>query len=192
VVARTPATLTPEEYLVIERQTETRSEYVSGYLRSIHGSTLSHARIAGNTLAELLKQVCGTNWEVLGQAIRVHVPSRQFYGYPDVVCTRRSFPNDPDDFLADATLIIEVLSPSTKNYDRGEKFEYYRSLPSFAEYLLVHQDRICAEHYAKQPDNTWIYREHTRPDETIQLQSINCSLTLDSVYERVVFTPDRS
>lgn len=87
----------------------------------------------------------------------------------------------------DATAIIEVLSPSTRNFDRGEKFRYCRALLSFAEYLLLAQDAPRAEHHSRQPDGSWLFREFTDPSDVIELKSIGCRLTLKSPYERVVF-----
>jgi Uma2 family endonuclease len=93
------------------------------------------------------------------------------------------------DVLIDATVIAEVLSPSTKNYDRGEKFRVYRSLPSFAEYLLLEQDRIGCEHWTRQPDGSWLLREFTDPLKSIELKSIGCNIQLGSLYDRVNFEP---
>jgi len=87
--------------------------------------------------------------------------------------------------MVDATLIIEVLSPSTKNYDRGEKFRFYRALPSFREYLLLAQSEVRAEHHVRQADGAWLMREYTSLSDEINLPSIGCSLRLQDVYERV-------
>ncbi len=91
------------------------------------------------------------------------------------------------DTLTDATFIIEVLSPATKNYDRSEKFRFYRSLPSFSEYLLLAQDEMRAELHTRQSDRSWLFREFTGPDDEIELKSIGCRLQLQALYKRVEF-----
>ncbi len=89
--------------------------------------------------------------------------------------------------MVDATVIVEVLSPATKNYDRGDKFASYRALPSFREYLLLAQDRVHAEHHVRQPDGAWLMREYSSPSDEIKMSSIGCRLRLEDVYERVDF-----
>jgi Uma2 family endonuclease len=84
-------------------------------------------------------------------------------------------------------VVVEVLSPSTKKYDNGEKFRFYRSLPSFSEYLLLAQDEVRAERHVRQPDGSWILREFTNPADEIELKSIGCRLPLQSLYERLEF-----
>ncbi len=93
------------------------------------------------------------------------------------------------DTLIDATLILEIVSPATKGYDIGEKFFYYRSLPSFREYLLLWQDCIRAEHHVRLPDGDWKLYEFAGADCVIELNSIGCKLELGSLYERVTFDP---
>jgi Uma2 family endonuclease len=113
----------------------------------------------------------------------------RIFTYPDVVvtCGPDQFLDGRGDTLTDATLIVEVLSPSTRGYDRGEKFVFYRSLPSFAEYLLLSQDTVLTEHYSKQPDGAWLLREFKSPSDEIELTSSGCRLTLGPLYDRVEF-----
>ena len=92
--------------------------------------------------------------------------------------------------ITDATVIVEVLSPSTKNYDRSEKFDFYRSLPSFAEYLLLAQDAMRAERRTHLPDGSWLFREFTAPTDIIELKSIGCRLELQTLYERDQFASE--
>jgi Uma2 family endonuclease len=91
------------------------------------------------------------------------------------------------DTVTDATVIVEALSPATRNYDRGEKFRYYHGLPSFAEYLPIAQDEIRAEHHVRQPDGSWLFREFTGSEAVVELSSIGCRLILGSLNERVDF-----
>jgi len=109
------------------------------------------------------------------------------YTYADILvtCGSQQFLDERRDTVTDATLIIEVLSPSTSNYDRAEKFEDYRSLPSFAEYLLIRQDRIGVEHHTRQADGTWLMREYIDLPEEVECASVGCRLSLSRLYARV-------
>ncbi len=106
--------------------------------------------------------------------------------YPDVVvyCEPAKFLDGDRDTLVDATVIVEVLSRSTRNYDRGEKFRFYRGLPSFSEYVLLAQDTIRAEHHIRQQDGSWLFREFYGPEAVVELTSIGCQLRLGELYRK--------
>ena len=97
-----------------------------------------------------------------------------------------------NDTVTDATVIAEVLSPSTRSWDLGQKFEYYRTLPSLAEYLLVEQKAIRASHYVRQPDGSWLLRDLGGPDAVIEFRSVGCKVNLGELYERVEIVPDEA
>jgi Uma2 family endonuclease len=181
--------LTPEQYLEIERAAETRSEYIGGQMYAISGGTLNHARIAANALSRLNEQLRGEPCEAVGSDLRLYSEQFGFYTYPDIVitCGQVKLQDRHNDTIMDATAIVEILSPSTKNYDRGEKFRFYRALPSFSEYVVLSQDAIRAEHHVRQPDGSWLFREFNSPESELELNSIGCRLNLGSLYERVVF-----
>jgi Uma2 family endonuclease len=186
---RPAAYLTPEQYLEIERQAEFRSEYLHGQMYAMSGGTPNHARIVANTLSSLLEQLRGRPCEPVANDLRLYSAREKVYTYPDIVvtCGPVEFQDKHRDTIVDATVIIEVLSPSTRNYDRGEKFRFYRSLPSFSEYLLLAQDTMRAEHHVRQPDGSWLFREFTTPSDILELKSIGCCLRPELLYERVVF-----
>ena len=147
-------------------------------------ATGSEVEIALDTAAELEAQGFGADV--------VSMPCMELFAAQDAAYRADLLPADTlkvsieaGATLADATLIIEVLSPSTQSYDRGEKFLYYRGLPSFAEYLLLSQDAIRAEHHTRQPDGSWLLREISDPGAILQLTSIGCQLPLAELYERV-------
>jgi Uma2 family endonuclease len=179
--------LTPEQYLEIERAAETRSEYLAGSMYAMSGASRNHSDIVVATGSLLYTQLRGRDCKVAITDLRLSVMAHRLFTYPDifVTCGPDLFFDDRTDTLLDATVIIEVLSPSTKNYDRGEKFRFYRALPSFCEYLLLAQDQMRAEHHVRQPDGSWLMREYFSPSDEIQLTAIGCSLLLKSVYERV-------
>jgi Uma2 family endonuclease len=183
--------LTLEQYLEIERKAEFRSEYINGEMFAMSGGTPNHARIVLNTARRLAEQLDGHACEAFDGDLRLYSAKYNFFTYPDVLvtCGPHHLLDARRDTLTDATVVVEVLSPSTSNYDRGEKFRFYRSLPSFSEYLLLAQDEIRAEHHVRQPDASWLFREFTCPADEIELNSIGCRLHLQTLYERVEFEP---
>jgi Uma2 family endonuclease len=149
--------LTPEQYLELERAAETRSEYLAGSIYAMAGASLSHALVVSNAGFSLYSQLRGRDCTAFSSELRLFVPQYNLITYPDIFVSCRPFDvlDSRKDTLTDATCIIEVLSPSTKNYDRGEKFRFYRALPSFREYLVLAQDEVRAEHHSHQPDGAW-------------------------------------
>jgi Uma2 family endonuclease len=181
--------LTPEQYLEIERKAEFRSEYINGEMFAMAGGTRNHGKIAAHTLKKLVEQLSGSACDATGSDTRVYSVQYSVLTYPDVVvtCGPDKLLDGRRDTLTDATVIVEVLCPATKAYDRGEKFRIYRSLSSFSDYLLLAQDEMRAEHYGRQTDGSWLFREFTEPGDVIELKSINCRLQLRSLYERAEF-----
>lgn len=178
-----------EEYLKLERSAETRSEYLQGTVVAMSGASRKHTRIAAAVLYHLYAQLRDRPCEPAASDLRLYIEKHRVLTYPDVVvtCPPDVYLDSQKDTLADATLIVEVLSPSTQNYDRSEKFRYYRALPSFAQYLLLSQDAIQAELHTRQPDGSWLFREFNGPDAVLELTAINCTLPLGPLYERVDF-----
>lgn len=179
--------ITPEEYLALERQAEYKSEYCDGEIFAMTGASRKHNLLAlsigGKLYAQLLERPC----EVYSGDMRVHVPASGLYTYPDVVvvCGEPRFEGDDVDTLLNPTLVVEVLSKSTARYDRTNKFTDYRSISSFAEYLLVAQDEYRVEQYAKQDGGQWLLTEYRSLEDVIRLDSIRCSLLLKEIYDKV-------
>jgi Uma2 family endonuclease len=134
-------------------------------------------------------QLHGKECEEVTTDLRLAVREHRLITYPNVfvTCGSDRFIDSRKDTMADATVIIEVALPSTRNYDRREKFRYYRALPSFREYVLFARNEIHAEHHVRQPDESWLMREYCSPSDEIHLDSIGCRLLLADVYERVEF-----
>jgi len=179
--------LTPEEYLAIERKAKYKSEYFNGEMFAMSGASPSHVLIVTNVVAELRGQLKQRPCTVYSTDLRLRVSPTGLYTYPDivVVCGPPQFADNQKDMLVNPTLIVEVLSDSTKDYDRGEKFEHYRSLASFNEYLLIAQDRCHVERFVRQPDNRWLLSETNQIEDSIRLSSIDCKLALTEVYDKV-------
>ncbi|MGE0825899.1 MAG: Uma2 family endonuclease [Candidatus Binatia bacterium] len=180
---------TPEEYLALERQADHKSEYYAGEIFAMSGASETHNLIAGNIFASLHAQFRGRPCRVYMSDMRVKVSPTGLYTYPDVVavCGERQFDDVQNDTLLNPTVIIEVLSPSTEAYDRGNKAVQYRQLPSLAEHVLVSQERRHVEHYVRQPDGQWLFSEASEADAQIELPSLNASLVLAEIYENVSF-----
>ncbi|MBT9586107.1 Uma2 family endonuclease [bacterium] len=177
-----------EEYLSLEETATCKSEFFNGEIFSMSGGSLEHNRLSRNVLGELYVALKGKKCEVLPSDIRLHMRVHQVFTYPDllVVCGKPRLLRNRRDTVTDATLIVEVLSPSTQDYDRTEKFRIYRSLPSFQEYLLVSQDAVRLEQHRRQAPAQWLMTEHTALDQQISLTSINVSLSLRSIYAGVL------
>lgn len=180
-----------DEYLSLEESASVRSEFCNGEIFSMSGGSLEHNRLVRNLLGELYIALKGKKCEVLPSDIRLHMPEHQVFTYPDllVVCGQPRLLKTRRDTVTDATLIVEVLSPSTQDYDRTEKFRIYRSLPSFQEYLLVSQEGIRLEQHSRQAPGQWLMTEHTVPDSDIDLTSIEVRISLRSVYAGVLDLP---
>ena len=183
------AIFTPEEYLARERKALDKSEYRDGQIYTMPGASRKHNLITGNTLAELHVQLRNRVCEVYASDMRVKVSSTGTYTYPDVVvvCEEPQFEDSYFDTLLNPTVLIEVLSPSTAAYDRGEKFASYQKLDSLCEYVLISQDRVQVEYYLRQ-QQTWDLTEFHALSDVFQLVSIACELFLQAIYAKVQFS----
>jgi len=179
--------MSPEEYLAIERKVEQKSEYLHGTMVAMGGASERHNLIVTNISRELSLQMNRRLCKVYANDMRVKVNATGLYTYPDVValCGETRFDDQQRDTLVNPAVIVEVLSESTEAYDRGEKSENYRRLESLVEYLFVAQDRIHIDHYVRQGDNTWLLSEASAPGDAVKLSSIECSLLLSEVYDKV-------
>jgi len=187
VASQPKSSFTPEEYLELERKAECKSEYLNGEIFAMGGASPRHVLIVTNLVRELSSQLKNRPCSVFSTDLRVRFSPAGLYTYPDVVvlCGPPLYHDSRRDTLTNPTFIVEVLSRSTKDYDRGEKFEQYRAIESFKEYLLVAQDRPHIEHLVRQPNNTWVFSESSERDDTIPLQSLGCELKLAEVYDKV-------
>ena len=182
------AIFTPEEYLARERKALTKSEYRNGQIHAMPGASRKHNLITANTLVEIHIQLRNRVCEVYPSDMRVKVSPTGTYTYPDivVVCDEPLFEDSHFDTLLNPTVLIEVLSPSTAAYDRGEKFASYQKLDSLYEYVLISQDRVRVEHYLRQ-EQTWDLTEFHALSDVFQLTSIGCELSLQAIYAKVQF-----
>ena len=177
---------TPEEYIASERKAMVKSEYLKGQIIAMSGASLAHTRITTDIVTELNIQLRGGNCEVITNDMRVKTGPKGAYFYPDVIafCGDPQFEDNVFDTLLNPILVIEVLSPSTEMYDRGEKFSHYQELASLREYILVSQDRIRVEQY-RLLKTQWVETEYRRYEDVLPLVSIGCELPLQDIYRRV-------
>lgn len=179
--------ITPEQYLEVERRAETKHEYVAGQVVAMSGASRRHNLIVANLVGEILPQLKGRPCEVYPSDMRLHIPATGLYTYPDVtvVCGTPELEDEHFDMLLNPTVLIEVLSPSTEQWDRGRKAEHYRGIPSLQEYVLVSQDAPRIEQYRRQGEREWMLIDAIGTEERIELTSIGCGLALRDVYDRV-------
>ena len=183
--------LTPEEYLAKERKALTKSEYRDGQVHALPGASRKHNLIAVHITGELYIQLRTRSCEVYTNDMRVKVSSAGLYTYPDVVvvCDEPRFEDTHFDTLLNPTVLIEVLSPLTAAYDRGEKFASYQKLDSLCEYVLISQDSICVEHYLREGQE-WNLTEFRSLSDVFRLVSIGCELSLQAIYAKVQFSQE--
>jgi Uma2 family endonuclease len=178
---------TPDDYLSMERHAPSKSEYRVGEIFAMPGDSRWHILIVANVLRGFRRQLNSRSCTTYPSDMRVKVSLTGLYTYPDVtvVYDEAQFEDDQEDTLLNPRLIVEVLSKSTQDYDRGEKFEHYRKLESLREYVLIAQEKCHVEHFVRQPDDRWLLSETDNIQDTIQLLSINCSLALAEIYDQV-------
>ena len=186
--------ISDEEYLIMERVSPVKHEYFNGEIFQMAGSSEEHANISSNINASLHLQFRKRPCKTYQSDLRVHIPKTGLYTYPDVVvvCGKPQLLDDAYlDTLLNPVLIVEVLSPSTADYDKGAKFEHYRTIDSLQEYVLVWQDKKRLARYTKQTDGSWVLRDFIGEEAEIVLSSIDCSLTMDDIYDKVEFEAEQ-
>jgi Uma2 family endonuclease len=178
--------LTPEEYFVWEEQQEGKFESVEGEVFAMSHGTLNHARIGGKLTTVLNDRSDDLDWQVFNSDVRIKIPASERYVHADasVTCDERDW--ETPQFITHPCLIVEVLSPSTESYDRGDKFELYRRSTSLREYALVSADKIAIDLHRKDDLNRW-QSIYFRAGDTVELESINLTFPIERVYRGIEF-----
>ncbi len=176
--------VTPEQYLEFERAADTKHEYVFGEIVDMAGGSAMHNFLGINTSTALNIRLDSRKCKVFGSDLRVCVSWCDLITYPDVfvVCGPLQFVDQRTDTVTNPIFIVEVPSPSTKSYDRGEKSRLYRTLPSLAEYLLVDQTPVDVEHWRKLPNGNWELATIRDRSAVIHLESLGCDLPVEEIY----------
>ncbi|MDF0552863.1 Uma2 family endonuclease [Kamptonema sp. UHCC 0994] len=180
-------TYTAEEYLEAEINSQDRHEFINGEIVLMTGGTPNHNEITSILNAILRVSLKSKPYSIFASDQRLWVPQFNNYTYPDVMVVARpiELQSGRKDTITNPVLIAEVLSKSTKAYDRDEKFAGYRSIPSFQEYLLIDQYRVQVEQYSKTEANKWIFSEYSSIDDRLTLTSIPVEISLADLYENI-------
>jgi Uma2 family endonuclease len=176
------------DWLAAERASDRgRTEFLDGEVFAMAGGSETHNLIAGNVYGELRNAFKGRPCYVYTSDMKVRIESANLGAYPDVmaVCGERLFWDQRRDVIVNPMLIVEVLSESTEAYDRGDKFAYYRTIPSLSAYLLLSQRRMSAELFLRQGDGNWLLAAYSDPQDCIALPALDTRLPLAEVYDKV-------
>lgn len=182
---------TPEQYLELELGAETRSEYRNGEIVTMTGGTPTHNRMSGNLYIVLRLGLRSQPYEVFHVDQRLWIPEVSLYVYPDVMVLPKpvELQVGRTDTVVNPCFVAEVLSRSTQNYDRGDKFAAYRTIPGFQEYLLIDQYRVHVEHHVKTAAHQWLFSEYEDPAVVLSLETLGIQVQVAELYEGVVFEP---
>lgn len=185
---------TPEEYLELEVASETRNEYRNGVITPMAGGTPAHNRISGNLYIALSVAMRRKPYETFHTDQRLWIGDRNLYTYPGVMVNEKplQFQEGRSDTLVNPCFIAEVLSKSTQDYDRGEKFVAYRTINNFQEYLLIDQYSIHVEHYVKTAANQWLLSEYDDPNVMLSFRVFEFQIQIADLYENIEFLASKS
>ncbi|XZN96804.1 MAG: Uma2 family endonuclease [Microcoleus sp.] len=180
---------TPEEYLALEEAAEYKSEYLDGVIIPMTGGTTNHNRISLNMSIALRLALKGLDYDVFMGDVRLWLPKKRTYTYPDVMVIpgKPEYYNNRQDTVMNPQVIIEVLSKSTKAYDRSDKFKFYQTIPTFQEYILIDQSQVYIEQYCKLANKRWSYTQYDDEDTALVFSSFQVEVALADVYEKVDF-----
>jgi Uma2 family endonuclease len=187
---RQTQTYTPEEYLQLEAKAAYKSEYRDGEIVPITGGTTNHNEIALNLAATLKLSLRRQNYRVYIGDVRLWIPRYRQYTYPDVMVVQGQpiYTGSNATTITNPQIIVEVLSPSTQNYDQGDKFMYYRSIPEMQEYILIDQNQFYVMQHSKTPEGKWLMSEYEGHEAVLTLSAIEFQIPLSDLYEGVDFS----
>ena len=180
---------TPEEYLALEETSEDKNEYRQGEIIPMVGATTNHNQIAGNFYRRFPLTINNQDYYTYMETVRLWLSDYSIYTYPDVMVIQGQplYQGNSQSNVINPLIIVEVLSNSTQAYDRGDKFKFYRSLPTFQEYILIEQSSYSVERYYKQKDDQWLIDFVTGENAVLQLLSVDWQISFQDLYQRVNF-----
>lgn len=178
-----------EEYLETERAAFEKHEYYQGEIFAMSGASLKHNKIFVNFLGELQNRLKGKSCRPYGSDLRIHIPKNTLFTYPDIsiFCNEPNLLDDKFDTATNPSVIIELLSKSTRNYDKGEKFTLYRDIDSLHEYILIDTEKIYVEKHIRNADNSWQLTDYKSIENSFSISTIQLSFMLKDVYEGISF-----
>ena len=187
VVAYGKTKFTIEEYLAFEDASQEKHEYYQGEIFAMSGSKVTHNVIAGNLFSALKQSLKGKSCRPFNSDQRIYIAENSLFTYPDIsiICSDIITKDNDDWNILNPAVIIEVLSPSKKNYDKGEKFTLYRDIPSLKEYILVDSEKFHVEAFRINNNNHWELEEYKVISEALYVKTVDVSLALTDIYEGV-------
>lgn len=179
-----------EEYLELEEKSLEKNEYYQGEIFAMAGASFAHNQIVGNVMVDIGQFLRDKKCRIFPSDLKVHIESNSLFTYPDlsIIRGKPEFWNSRTDTILNPSVIIEVLSPATKDYDHGEKFTLYRNIPSLKEYILISSTEVRLEQYIKQAPNEWKFIEYQSAEEEITIPTISFSTLLQEFYRDVDFS----
>lgn len=177
------------EYLAVERNAFEKHEFYQGEVFAMSGASLKHNKIFSRIFGELASKLKGKNCMPFGSDLRIHIPKNTLYTYPDIsiVCGETECTDNFFDTVLNPSVIIELLSKSTRNYDKGEKFSLYRDIDSLQEYILIDTERINVEKHIRNHDNSWQLTEFKSLEDSFLINTVDLSIALNDIYEGISF-----
>ena len=178
-----------EEYLVLEETADEKHEYQDGEIVQMTGGTTDHNKIALNFASNLKFALKRKQYDIFIGDVKLWIPTSRQGTYPDVMLIKGEslYYGSGKTTVINPSLIVEVLSKSTQNYDQGDKFFYYRSIPQFEEYILVSQDQYYVMQFNKTQEGKWLLSEYMGVDSTLSLNSVEFQISFPELYENVIF-----
>lgn len=181
--------VTPEQYLEMERASQEKHEYYRGEIFAMSGASWKHNVIAKNMNTLVLPFLTKSPCNMFGSDLRIYIPENSLYTYPDfsIICGKPETPDEEKDNVTNPSVIIEILSKSTRDYDRGTQFHLYRSIKTLREYILIDSTSVCIEIYKWRPDNSWLLSEFKSLSDKFTISTIELTLFLKNVYQDIDF-----
>lgn len=180
-------TFAPAEYLAMETVAEYKSEYYNGEIFALAGGTPDHSLVAVNLTIELGTRLAAQPCRVFNSDMRLHIERSGLYTYPDVmvICGKIELVKNRNDTVTNPILLVEVLSESTHDYDRGAKFNFYKQIPTLREYVVVESENPHVECYQRTAGDQWLVEMYDDLDATVTLESVACEISLQRIYSKV-------
>jgi Uma2 family endonuclease len=181
--------ISAEQYLEMERASNEKHEYYKGEVFAMSGASLRHNIIAGNININIAPFLKGKGCRIYGSDLRIHIPENTLYTYPDfsIICGKAETTDTFTDNVTNPAVILEILSKSTRDYDRGTKFHLYRGIKTLKEYILIDSTSISVELFMRQEDNSWKLTEYKQLPDSFYISTIGLTLFLKDIYDDVSF-----
>jgi Uma2 family endonuclease len=181
--------ISAEEYLERETQSNEKHEYYQGEIFAMSGASLPHNDIFSNLFGDIAYKLKGKNCKPYGSDLRIHIPKNTLYTYPDIsiICGATELSDNKFDTATNPAVIIELLSKSTRNYDKGEKFTLYRDIDSLKEYILVDTEKIYVEKHVRNTDKSWLLTDYRSLEDSFTIDTIQLTFSLKDIYDGVKF-----